>query len=121
MQMELRYELSKKDQVSARFSGNLNGNDRDGLTATAHLDELELTTLRYDRLARQNGDGSSSQARIAWEHTWVPERHGLEVDASIHALTSIVEPIMMIGVGLVVGIIIIAMYMPMFKLLQLVE
>ena len=44
-----------------------------------------------------------------------------EVDASIQALTSIVEPIMMIGVGLVVGIIIIAMYMPMFKLLQLVE
>ena len=44
-----------------------------------------------------------------------------EVDASIQALTSIVEPLMMIGVGLVVGIIIIAMYMPMFKLLQLVE
>jgi type IV pilus assembly protein PilC len=43
------------------------------------------------------------------------------VDASIQALTSIVEPLMMIGVGLVVGIIIIAMYMPMFKLLQLVE
>jgi type IV pilus assembly protein PilC len=44
-----------------------------------------------------------------------------EVDASIQALTSIVEPLMMIGVGLVVGVIIIAMYMPMFKLLQLVE
>ena len=44
-----------------------------------------------------------------------------EVDASIQALTSIVEPLMMIGVGVVVGIIIIAMYMPMFKLLQLVE
>jgi type IV pilus assembly protein PilC len=44
-----------------------------------------------------------------------------EVDASIQALTSIIEPLMMIGVGLVVGIIIIAMYMPMFKLLQLVE
>ena len=44
-----------------------------------------------------------------------------EVDASIQALTSIVEPLMMIGVGVVVGIIIIAMYLPMFKLLQLVE
>ncbi len=44
-----------------------------------------------------------------------------EVDASIQALTSIVEPLMMIGVGVVVGVIIIAMYMPMFKLLQLVE
>jgi type IV pilus assembly protein PilC len=44
-----------------------------------------------------------------------------EVDSSIQALTSIVEPLMMIGVGVVVGIIIIAMYLPMFKLLQLVE
>jgi type IV pilus assembly protein PilC len=44
-----------------------------------------------------------------------------EVDASIQALTSIVEPLMMIGVGVVVGIIIISMYMPMFKLLQLVQ
>jgi outer membrane receptor protein involved in Fe transport len=83
MQLDLRYQLSKKDQLSTRFSGNLNGNDRDGLTATTHLDEAQATTLRYDRLARQNGDGRSGQARVAWEHSWVPERHTLEVDASV--------------------------------------
>jgi type IV pilus assembly protein PilC len=44
-----------------------------------------------------------------------------EVDSSIQALTSIVEPLMMLGVGLIVGVIIIAMYLPMFKLLQLVQ
>jgi type IV pilus assembly protein PilC len=44
-----------------------------------------------------------------------------EVDNSIQALTSIIEPLMMIGVGVIVGIIVIAMYMPMFKLLQLIE
>jgi type IV pilus assembly protein PilC len=44
-----------------------------------------------------------------------------EVDASIAALTSIIEPIMMIGVGIMVGIIVIAMYLPMFKMLQLVH
>ena len=44
-----------------------------------------------------------------------------EVDAAITALTSIIEPIMMIGVGVMVGIIIISMYLPMFKMLQLVE
>jgi type IV pilus assembly protein PilC len=44
-----------------------------------------------------------------------------EVDASVASLTSIVEPIMMIGVGLMVGVIIIAMYMPMFKMLTLVK
>ena len=40
-----------------------------------------------------------------------------EVDASIQALTSIIEPVMMIGVGLMVGIIVIAMYLPMFRML----
>ncbi|MCP9484378.1 MAG: type II secretion system F family protein [Gaiellaceae bacterium MAG52_C11] len=44
-----------------------------------------------------------------------------EVDASIHALTSIIEPILMIGVGIMVGTIVIAMYLPMFKLLTLIE
>jgi Outer membrane receptor proteins, mostly Fe transport len=83
MQLELRYELSKKDQLSARVSGNLNGNDRNGLTATTHLDDTAATTLRYDRQARQDGDGSSGQARVAWEHIWVPERHTLELDVSV--------------------------------------
>jgi type IV pilus assembly protein PilC len=44
-----------------------------------------------------------------------------EVDASIQSLTSIVEPIMMLGVGLMVGVVIISMYLPMFKLLTLIK
>jgi len=44
-----------------------------------------------------------------------------EVDAAIQSLTSIIEPIMMIGVGVMVGIIVIAMYLPMFKLLTLIK
>ena len=44
-----------------------------------------------------------------------------EVDAAIQSLTSIIEPVMMIGVGLMVGVIIISMYLPMFKLLSLVK
>jgi type IV pilus assembly protein PilC len=43
-----------------------------------------------------------------------------EVDAAIQNLTSIIEPIMMIGVGMMVGVIIIAMYLPMFKMMQLI-
>jgi len=44
-----------------------------------------------------------------------------EVDASIQTLTSIIEPVMMLGVGLMVGVVIISMYLPMFKLLTLVK
>ncbi len=43
-----------------------------------------------------------------------------EVDSSIQSLTSIIEPLMMIGVGMMVGVIIIAMYLPMFKMMTLI-
>ena len=38
-----------------------------------------------------------------------------EVAASLKALTSILEPLMIIIVGGIVGFIVISMYMPMFK------
>ena len=44
-----------------------------------------------------------------------------EVDTSVQSLTSIIEPIMMIGVGVMVGTIVISMYLPMFSLLKLVK
>jgi type IV pilus assembly protein PilC len=44
-----------------------------------------------------------------------------EVDSAIQSLTSIVEPLMMILVGMMVGVIVIAMYLPMFKMLSLVK
>jgi type IV pilus assembly protein PilC len=44
-----------------------------------------------------------------------------EVDAAISTLTSIIEPLMMIAVGMMVGVIIISMYLPMFKMLTLVK
>ena len=44
-----------------------------------------------------------------------------EVDAAIQTLTSIIEPLMMILVGMMVGVIVISMYLPMFKMLSLVK
>jgi type IV pilus assembly protein PilC len=44
-----------------------------------------------------------------------------EVDAAVKALTSILEPVMIILVGGVVGFIVVAMYMPMFKLYDKVQ
>ncbi len=38
-----------------------------------------------------------------------------EVAAAVKAMTSILEPIMIVFVGLIVGFVVIAMYMPMFK------
>src|SRR3954468_18969637 len=44
-----------------------------------------------------------------------------EVDASIQSLTSIIEPLLMIGVGAMVGVIVISMYLPMFKMMTLIK
>ena len=38
-----------------------------------------------------------------------------EVAAGLKALTSILEPVMIIVVGMIVGFIVVSMYMPMFK------
>ena len=38
-----------------------------------------------------------------------------EVAAAVKAMTSILEPIMIVFVGGIVGFVVIAMYMPMFK------
>ncbi len=43
-----------------------------------------------------------------------------EVDRAVEALTSLLEPIMMVFLGVVVGFILIAMYLPIFKMASLV-
>lgn len=44
-----------------------------------------------------------------------------EVDAAVKALTSVLEPIMIVLVGGIVGFIVIAMYMPMFKIYDKIQ
>ena len=39
-----------------------------------------------------------------------------EVDVAVAALTSLIEPIMMVGIGGTVGVVLIAMYLPIFSL-----
>src|SRR5688572_7907347 len=44
-----------------------------------------------------------------------------EVDAAVTALTSLLEPLMIVFLGVVVGGIVVAMYLPIFKLVTLVK
>jgi len=43
-----------------------------------------------------------------------------EVDAAVASLTTIIEPLMMIFVGAIVGVIVISLYLPMFRMYQLI-
>ena len=44
-----------------------------------------------------------------------------EVEATVNALTSLIEPLLMVFMGVVVGGMIIALYMPIFKLITIVQ
>jgi type IV pilus assembly protein PilC len=47
--------------------------------------------------------------------TKVADFYEEQVDAAVKALTSILEPVMIVVVGAIVGFIVISMYLPMFK------
>jgi type IV pilus assembly protein PilC len=51
----------------------------------------------------------------------VADFYDSEVDTAVSALTSIIEPIMIVGMGVIVGGMLIAMYLPMFKLVSVVS
>src|SRR5918994_2374994 len=53
--------------------------------------------------------------------TKIAEFYESEVDAAVKALTSIIEPLMIVVVGGIVGFIVISMYLPMFEIYKLVQ
>jgi len=44
-----------------------------------------------------------------------------EVDSAVSALTSLLEPLMIVFLGVVVGGLVVAMYLPIFRLVTLVK
>jgi type IV pilus assembly protein PilC len=69
---------------------------------------------RMIAVGEETGDIDGMLAKIA-------EFYESEVDATVKALTSIIEPLMIVVVGGIVGGIIIAMYLPMFRIFELIE
>ena len=48
----------------------------------------------------------------------IADFYDAEVDAKVKALTSLIEPVMIMFVGGIVGFIVIAMYLPIFSLYE---
>jgi type IV pilus assembly protein PilC len=69
---------------------------------------------RMIAVGEETGDIDGMLAKIA-------EFYESEVDATVKALTSIMEPVMIVVVGGIVGVIVISMYLPMFKIYEIVE
>ena len=90
---------------------------REGLPLHRPLEEAPVfppMVTRMVAVGEETGDVDGMLSKIA-------EFYESEVDASVKALTSIIEPLMIVVVGGIVGGIIIAMYLPMFKIFELIE
>ena len=87
-----------------------------GQTISEPLEETGLfppMVTHMIAVGEKTGDISSMLVKVA---VFYEE----EVDAAVEALTSIMEPIMIVIMGAVIGSILIAMYMPMFDMVNVV-
>jgi type IV pilus assembly protein PilC len=113
-------------EITASSSGNwvmenalLKSRDaiREGIPIYKPLEDEPVfppMVTRMIAVGEETGDVDGMLGKIA-------EFYESEVDATVKALTSIIEPLMIVVVGGIVGGIIIAMYLPMFKIFELVE
>lgn len=51
----------------------------------------------------------------------VAEAYEREVDDTVNALTSILEPVMIVVLGMIVGVIVVALYLPLFNIPKLIK
>jgi len=113
-------------EITAASSGNwvienalLKSRDaiREGIPIYKPLEDEPVFPMMVTRMiavGEETGDVDGMLSKIA-------DFYESEVDAAVKALTSIIEPLMIVVVGGIVGGIIIAMYLPMFKIFELVE
>ena len=90
---------------------------REGIPIYKPLEEEPVfppMVTRMIAVGEETGDMDGMLTKIA-------EFYESEVDAAVKALTSIIEPLMIVVVGAIVGAIVISMYLPMFRIYELIE
>src|SRR5215212_471317 len=113
-------------EITATSSGNwvvekalLKSRDaiREGIPLYKPLEEEPIfppMVTRMIAVGEETGDVDGMLTKIA-------EFYESEVDAAVKALTSIIEPLMIVVVGSIVGAIVISMYLPMFMIYDLIK
>jgi len=113
-------------EITARTSGNRVVHDaimrsRSSIAGGATISEplkasgvFPPMVVQMINVGEQTGGLDEMLAKIA-------DFYDDEVDAAVSALTSILEPVMIVVMGIVIGGMVIAMYLPMFDLIQTVQ
>ena len=81
-----------------------------GGTISAPLAEIPIFPMMVTQMV---GVGEET-GELDWMLGKIADFYEDRVDASVKALTSIIEPVMIIVIGAIVGFIVISMYMPLF-------
>jgi type IV pilus assembly protein PilC len=112
-------------EITARTAGNrvvqeaimaARASIREGETISAPLKQSNVfppMVVQMISVGEETGALDDMLTRIA-------DFYDSEVDTAVDALTSLIEPVMIVFMGAVVGGMVIAMYLPMFKLINVV-
>ncbi|HQG03370.1 MAG TPA: type II secretion system F family protein [Thermoleophilia bacterium] len=90
---------------------------KEGQSITGPLEKVSVFPAMVTQMIAVGEETGSLDAMLGK----VADFYEDEVDASVKSLTSILEPILMIGVGSVVGLVVIAMYLPIFNMMNIVK
>jgi type IV pilus assembly protein PilC len=80
-----------------------------------------LETGVFPPLTRQMVGIGEETARLDATCQHVAKLYEEELDAQLETLTSIIEPVLIVVIGGVIGAIVIALYLPLFDLITVVE
>lgn len=79
------------------------------------------TQVCFSPLTRQMVGIGKATARLDATCQHVATLYEEELDAQLETLTSIIEPVLIVVIGGVIGAIVIALYLPLFDLITVVE
>ena len=90
---------------------------QEGQSITAPLEKASVFPAMVTQMIAVGEETGSLDAMLGK----IADFYEDEVNASVKALTSILEPIMMVGVGAIVGLVVISMYLPIFNMMNIVK
>ncbi len=90
---------------------------KEGQSITAPLQKVSVFPAMVTQMISVGEETGSIDAMLGKIADFYEE----EVNASVKSLTSILEPILMLGVGAIVGTVVISMYLPIFNMMNIVK
>jgi type IV pilus assembly protein PilC len=90
---------------------------KEGATITEPLEKEKVFPAMVTQMIAVGEETGSLDAMLSK----IADFYEDEVNASIKSLTSIIEPILMLFVGAIVGVVVISMYLPIFNMMNIVK